>query len=46
MGFAQMMEVFEKLPEETRKAFVMLIEEFEKRFNLMEKMAGCVKKML
>ena len=39
MGFAQMMEVFEKLPEETRKAFVMLIEEFEKRFNLMEKMA-------
>ena len=39
MGFAQMMEVFEKLPEETRKAFIMLMEEFEKRFNLMEKMA-------
>ena len=34
-----MMEVFEKLPEETRKAFIMLIEEFDKRFNLMEKMA-------
>ena len=29
-GFAQMMEVLEKLPEETRKAFIMLMEEFEK----------------
>jgi len=25
-----MMEVLEKLPEETRKAFIMLMEEFEK----------------
>ncbi len=39
MGFAQMMEIFENLPEKTRKAFIVMMEEIEKRFDMMERMA-------